>query len=190
MSPLLWCIRESLGKLSPDGFTTYLLSTSFSSIPRTSCKGVASSIAFLILRTTSSDAFSKAAKYQNKIKCEIFSRFTNPLIPKTIGIEGPQNTGKLNSSSFKDMVNHFPSQITQWQQHCLNSKNPLFPKSIFASLSNEESAITFNERRWKFPNDIRTFRTAVVFCLKERFGRSRIDRVKASKILEPNNKKS
>ncbi|GBN33971.1 hypothetical protein AVEN_130489-1 [Araneus ventricosus] len=37
--------------------------------------------------------------------------------------------------------------------------------------------ITLNERRWNFQSDIRTFRTAIVFCLKGRMGRSRIDRV-------------
>ncbi|GBM86139.1 hypothetical protein AVEN_8837-1 [Araneus ventricosus] len=35
-------------------------------------------------------------------------------------------------------------------------------------------SITLNERRWKFQSDNRT---AIVFCLKGRMGRSRIDRV-------------
>ncbi|GBM38405.1 hypothetical protein AVEN_260796-1 [Araneus ventricosus] len=39
-------------------------------------------------------------------------------------------------------------------------------------------SITLNKRRWKFQSDIWTFRAAIVFCLKERMGRSRINRVK------------
>ncbi|GBO41396.1 hypothetical protein AVEN_131444-1 [Araneus ventricosus] len=39
-------------------------------------------------------------------------------------------------------------------------------------------SITFNERGWKFQSDIRTFRTAIVVCMKGRMGRSPIDRVK------------
>ncbi|GBM60799.1 hypothetical protein AVEN_125460-1 [Araneus ventricosus] len=39
-------------------------------------------------------------------------------------------------------------------------------------------SITLKERRWKFLNDFRTLRAAIVFCLKGRMGRSRIDRVK------------
>ncbi|GBN21246.1 hypothetical protein AVEN_60930-1 [Araneus ventricosus] len=39
-------------------------------------------------------------------------------------------------------------------------------------------SITLNERGWKCQSDIRTFRTAIVFCLKGRMRRYRIDRVK------------
>ncbi|GBN71530.1 hypothetical protein AVEN_219219-1 [Araneus ventricosus] len=39
-------------------------------------------------------------------------------------------------------------------------------------------SITLNERGLKFQSDIRTFRTAIVFCLKARMGRSHIDRIK------------
>ncbi|GBM49066.1 hypothetical protein AVEN_155823-1 [Araneus ventricosus] len=37
-------------------------------------------------------------------------------------------------------------------------------------------SITLNERVWKFPSDIRTFRTTIIFCLKGRMGLSRMDR--------------
>ncbi|GBM85074.1 hypothetical protein AVEN_109374-1 [Araneus ventricosus] len=39
-------------------------------------------------------------------------------------------------------------------------------------------SMTLNDGRWRFDSDIRTFRTGTVFCLKGRFGRSGIDRVK------------
>ncbi|GBN64198.1 hypothetical protein AVEN_11779-1 [Araneus ventricosus] len=39
-------------------------------------------------------------------------------------------------------------------------------------------SITLNERVWEFQSDIRTFRTSIVFCLKERLGQSSVDRVK------------
>ncbi|GBN39065.1 hypothetical protein AVEN_106611-1 [Araneus ventricosus] len=43
-------------------------------------------------------------------------------------------------------------------------------------------SIALNEREWKFQRDIRTFWTAVVFCLKGRMGRFRIDRVKTNAL--------
>ncbi|GBN84995.1 hypothetical protein AVEN_231497-1 [Araneus ventricosus] len=43
-------------------------------------------------------------------------------------------------------------------------------------------SITRNERGWKFQSDIRTFRTATVFCLQGRMGRSSIDRVKLENV--------
>ncbi|GBM90374.1 hypothetical protein AVEN_56647-1 [Araneus ventricosus] len=55
--------------------------------------------------------------------------------------------------------------------------------SVRATLTMEARAagvksITLNERGWKFQSDIRTFRSAIVFCLKGRMGRSHIDGVK------------
>ncbi|GBM13467.1 hypothetical protein AVEN_40407-1 [Araneus ventricosus] len=46
-------------------------------------------------------------------------------------------------------------------------------------------SITLNERRWEFQSDIRTFRSARVFCLKGPMGRSRVDRVKAGESQVP-----
>ncbi|GBN12455.1 hypothetical protein AVEN_66485-1 [Araneus ventricosus] len=63
-------------------------------------------------------------------------------------------------------------------------KLPSFPKTSGRSTLTKKAraagvkSITLNERGWKFQSGIRTFRTAVVFCLKARMGRSRIDRVK------------
>ncbi|GBM76299.1 hypothetical protein AVEN_81847-1 [Araneus ventricosus] len=41
-----------------------------------------------------------------------------------------------------------------------------------------EKSITLNKRGWNLRSGIRTFRTAIVVCLKKRLGRSRIERVK------------
>ncbi|GBN34821.1 hypothetical protein AVEN_51003-1 [Araneus ventricosus] len=46
-------------------------------------------------------------------------------------------------------------------------------------------SITLNEMGWKFQIGIRTFRTAIVFFLKRRMGRSRIDRGTACQISKP-----
>ncbi|GBO31605.1 hypothetical protein AVEN_47154-1 [Araneus ventricosus] len=45
-------------------------------------------------------------------------------------------------------------------------------------------SITLNENGWKFQSDIRT---AIVFCLKGRMGRSRIDRVNITKSEKHSN---
>ncbi|GBN69974.1 hypothetical protein AVEN_27345-1 [Araneus ventricosus] len=44
-------------------------------------------------------------------------------------------------------------------------------------------SITFNERGWRFQSGIRTFRMAIVFCLKGRMGHSSIDRVKCDFVV-------
>ncbi|GBL93140.1 hypothetical protein AVEN_216489-1 [Araneus ventricosus] len=56
----------------------------------------------------------------------------------------------------------------------------LTKKSIAAGVK----SITLNEKGWRFQSEIRTFRTPVVFCLKGRMGRSRIDRVKQLQQLQ------
>ncbi|GBN61844.1 hypothetical protein AVEN_40297-1 [Araneus ventricosus] len=45
-----------------------------------------------------------------------------------------------------------------------------------------EKSITLNEREWKVRSDIRT---AIVFCLKRRLGRSRIYRVELQSHKHP-----
>ncbi|GBN41058.1 hypothetical protein AVEN_118517-1 [Araneus ventricosus] len=66
------------------------------------------------------------------------------------------------------------------------AKLPSFPNtSGRATLTNRArtagvKSIALNERGWKFESDTQAFRTAIVFFLKGRMGRSRIDRVNGS----------
>ncbi|GBO46562.1 hypothetical protein AVEN_208066-1 [Araneus ventricosus] len=91
---------------------------------------------------------------------------------------------KRPSSSFKEKGNPRLLKNHNDSWHCPNSKkNPFSPNpSGRATLTKKaravgERSITFNERGWKFRCDIQALRTAIVFCLKRRLGRSRMDRV-------------
>ncbi|GBN31332.1 hypothetical protein AVEN_153049-1 [Araneus ventricosus] len=64
------------------------------------------------------------------------------------------------------IVRKFPSYPST------SGRAPLSKKARAAGVK----SITINETGWKFQTDIRTFRTAIVSCLKGRMGRSRIDR--------------
>ncbi|GBM46420.1 hypothetical protein AVEN_256393-1 [Araneus ventricosus] len=94
------------------------------------------------------------------------------MIPKAIEIKGPQNTGTSEFLYERSHRNHNDS----W--HCPNcKKTPLFPEhNGRTTLTNKALAVCVKsiERMSKFQSDIRT---AIVFCLKGRMGRSRIDRV-------------
>ncbi|GBM89360.1 hypothetical protein AVEN_59469-1 [Araneus ventricosus] len=102
----------------------------------------------------------------------------------TIGTEGSQITG-TPEFSFKYKRNSLLlSKTTMTAGTVRILRFPPFPKSNRTSHSTRKAhfvgvqSITLNERGRKFYSDIRTFRTAAVFCLKGRLGRSSIDRDK------------
>ncbi|GBM25379.1 hypothetical protein AVEN_12314-1 [Araneus ventricosus] len=106
----------------------------------------------------------------------------NPLIPKATEIKGPQNTECPISSIYKgDLL--CPSKTTMTAG--IVRKLPSSPNTSGRSTVTKKArtacvkSITNNERVRKFQSDIRSLRDFVVFCLKGRMGRSRIDRVKS-----------
>ncbi|GBM88195.1 hypothetical protein AVEN_57951-1 [Araneus ventricosus] len=109
----------------------------------------------------------------------------NPLITKAIETKGPQNT-RTSELLYKDKGNSLsPSKTTMTAGIVrIVRKFPSSPHtSGIATLTKKACAagvksITLNEMGWKLQSDIRTFRTAIVFCLKGRMGRSHINRVK------------
>ncbi|GBL89409.1 hypothetical protein AVEN_225919-1 [Araneus ventricosus] len=101
-----------------------------------------------------------------------------------IGIKKPQNTAtsELLYQRYGQFASLLKTRMTGGTGRIL--RKPSFSPSASerATLTKKAraagvKAITFNERGWKRQSDMQTFRTAIVFCLKGRMGRSRIDRV-------------
>ncbi|GBM51421.1 hypothetical protein AVEN_143496-1 [Araneus ventricosus] len=107
-----------------------------------------------------------------KLLSKIFMQF-NPLIPKTIGIEVPQNTGA--SQFLFQRYPKFTSSLTtrngNWHSRNYSKKTPYSPKpSARAILTKKACAegvksITLNDRGWKLHSDIQMIRTAAIFYL-------------------------
>ncbi|GBN84217.1 hypothetical protein AVEN_232082-1 [Araneus ventricosus] len=102
---------------------------------------------------------------------KIFRQF-NPLIPKTIRIEGPQITGtpQFLFQRYPKFIFLFKNWNDIW--HTRNSKKPPYSptptgRAILTKKACAEfvKSIALNDRRWKLHSEIRTFRTAAVFCL-------------------------
>ncbi|GBM06171.1 hypothetical protein AVEN_218830-1 [Araneus ventricosus] len=106
----------------------------------------------------------------------------NPLIPKTVGIERPQDTETplFLFQRYPKFTSPLKNRNDSW--HSRNSKKiPYSPNPSGRAILTKKActagvkSITLNDIGWKLHSDIRT---ATVLCLSRRLGRSRIDRVK------------